>query len=150
MEYKGRTVYFYSAKTGGFYDLEIFGSNLPSDVCEVSSEEYAQLMLASSRGKVIRPDEEGRPVISEAQEPTQEQIHLAERTWRDYALLESCKVRDRHRDEQELFRPTTLSPARFVELLEYIQKLRDWPQSADFPDVALRPSAPHWLDDQSR
>lgn len=72
----------------------------------------------------------------------------AERAWRDAALVKPCSVRDRHRDEQELFRPTTLTPERFVELLGYIQKLRDWPQSAAFPDPAQRPVAPVWLTEQ--
>jgi len=72
-----------------------------------------------------------------------------ERAWRDAALVTPCAARDRHRDEQELFRPTTFTPERYVELLGYIQKLRDWPQSAAFPDMTQRPPAPDWLAEQT-
>ncbi|WP_082433577.1 phage tail assembly chaperone [Pseudomonas sp. NBRC 111130] len=71
-----------------------------------------------------------------------------ERAWRDVALIKFCAVRDRHRDEQELFRTTSLNPEQYVQLLEYIQKLRDWPQSAAFPDTSQRPMAPDWFSDQ--
>ncbi|WP_256250565.1 phage tail assembly chaperone [Pseudomonas sp. NBRC 111123] len=73
----------------------------------------------------------------------------AERAWRDAAMMKPCAARDRHRDEQELFRRTSLTPERYVELLEYIQKLRDWPQSTDFPDISQRPTAPAWFPEQT-
>jgi hypothetical protein len=126
-----------------------FGANMPSDVCEISAEEHTALMAAPSQGRIISPDKDGRPVITEAQAPTQQQLVAAERSWRDETLVNVCKVRDRHRDEQELFRTTTLTPVRFVELLGYIQKLRDWPQSVAFPNAAERPLPPSWLTEQS-
>jgi hypothetical protein len=142
-------MYFYSATTGGLYDPDVFGTNMPSDVCEISVEEHTALMAAPGQGRIIMPGEDGRPVITEAQAPTRLQLVAAERSWRDEKLLNVCKVRDRHRDEQELFRPTTLTPECFVELLGYIQKLRDWPQSVAFPDVAERPLPPSWLTEQT-
>jgi hypothetical protein len=51
----------------------------------------------------------------------------------------------RHRDEQELGRGTTLKAAQYLELLEYRQALRDWPDSSGFPATFSRPSAPAWL-----
>lgn len=138
-------MYFYSATTGGFYDRIIHGENMPSDVCGISVEEYTALIAAPSQGRMVRPGADGRPEIVEPLEPTLEQLCAAERMWRDDIMLKACAVRDRHRDEQELFRPTTLTPERFVELLKYIQSLRDWPQSIVFPGSEQRPLAPAWL-----
>ncbi|MDZ4325514.1 MAG: phage tail assembly chaperone [Pseudomonas sp.] len=68
-----------------------------------------------------------------------------ERAWRDAELITWVAVRDRHRDELELGIATTLTAAQFAELLVYIQLLRDWPQSAEFPDIEHRPVTPTWL-----
>ncbi|WP_433916234.1 phage tail assembly chaperone [Pseudomonas protegens] len=35
-------------------------------------------------------------------------------------------------------------------LLDYIQALRDWPQSTDFPDDQRRPAAPPWIAKQTQ
>ena len=142
-------MHFYSATTGGFYDPDIFATDMPPDVCKVSDEEYNALINAASQGLVVRAAEDGRPVIAPMQRPTLEQLGMAERAWRDEVLLIACALRDRHRDEQELFIQTTLTPVRFVELLGYIQKLRDWPQSPAFPDQTQRPVAPTWLAEKS-
>jgi hypothetical protein len=58
-------------------------------------------------------------------------------------------LRERHRDEQDLQRSTTLSDERFAELLTYLQSLRDWPQSEQFPEIEHRPVAPPWIVEQS-
>lgn len=70
----------------------------------------------------------------------------AERQWRDAELAARQWLRDRHRDEQDLGRPTTLSNEQFTELLVYLQALRDWPQSEVFPDSQQRPQPPGWID----
>lgn len=70
-----------------------------------------------------------------------------ERKWRD-KQVESIKwIRERHRDEVDMVASTTISPAQFSELLAYIQSLRDWPESKDFPAQEKRPSAPKWIAD---
>ncbi|WLH11671.1 phage tail assembly chaperone [Pseudomonas hefeiensis] len=69
-----------------------------------------------------------------------------ERLWRDGELTARQWLRDRHRDEQDLGRTTTLNNEQFVDLLDYLQKLRDWPQSELFPDTGLRPIPPSWID----
>lgn len=140
---------FYSPTTGGFYESQLHAGDMPADVCEVSAEEYTRLMDAPSEGRVIVPGDDGRPMIVERPDMEFGQQCAAERTWRDYVMLKVCAVRDRHRDEQELSRPTTLTHERFVELLGYIQKLRDWPQSTGFPNEAQRPVAPTWLAEQA-
>ncbi|WP_313364492.1 phage tail assembly chaperone [Pseudomonas sp.] len=119
-------------------------TELPQDAILISKGLYEELCAGPSNGLVI--DFSTSPPSLKARVFTADPI--TERAWRDAALVKPCAVRDRHRDEQELFRQTTLTPERFVELLGYIQKLRDWPQSAAFPDTAQRPVAPVWLTEQ--
>ncbi|CAM3806735.1 hypothetical protein CCOS865_01834 [Pseudomonas reidholzensis] len=77
---------------------------------------------------------------------TLEQRKSTERQWRDGELAARQWLRDRHRDEQDLGRPTTLRNEWFDEFLVYLQALRDWPVSEFFPDPQQRPPAPGWLD----
>lgn len=77
------------------------------------------------------------------------ELMLAERQWRDGELASQQWLRDRHRDEQEIGRPTTLSSEQFMELLAFLQSLRDWPQSELFPDIEERPLAPPWIAEQT-
>lgn len=71
-----------------------------------------------------------------------------ERAWRDDQLSSVVWLRDRHRDQLEIDAETTLTGDQFQELLVYMQALRDWPQSPDFPDKAKRPPAPGWIETQ--
>jgi hypothetical protein len=50
----------------------------------------------------------------------------------------------------EIPEETTLTAEQFNELLVYMQTLRDWPQSADFPVIEHRPIAPDWIAGQSQ
>lgn len=81
--------------------------------------------------------------------PSLDALQVAERAWRDAELTSVTWLRERHRDQQELGVDTTLSAEQFVELLAYMQALRAWPQSSDFPDSAHRPTAPRWIADQT-
>ncbi|SDE71043.1 phage tail assembly chaperone [Pseudomonas extremaustralis] len=72
-------------------------------------------------------------------------IETLERSWRD-AVIESVKwVRERHRDEIDIGGKTTITGDMFSELLTFIQELRDWPKSSEFPLEAGRPKPPAWL-----
>jgi hypothetical protein len=68
-----------------------------------------------------------------------------ERAWRDGELIRTEWLIARHRDEVEMTNPTTLSAEQYGELLAWRQLLRDWPESAAFPDSAARPVPPAWL-----
>lgn len=70
------------------------------------------------------------------------------RAWRDNAIESVKWLRERQRDELDLALEPTLSTEQFKELLLYMQALRDWPQSPDFPDIELRPIAPSWIAEQ--
>ncbi|WP_454863729.1 phage tail assembly chaperone [Pseudomonas hormoni] len=73
----------------------------------------------------------------------------AERSWRDGELASLMWLRERHRDQMEIAVDTTLTGEQFTELLLYMQALRDWPQSPDFPNSEHRPLAPAWIADQT-
>lgn len=81
---------------------------------------------------------------------SQESRRTAERLWRDSELSSQLWLRDRHRDEQSLGRPTTLSSEQFTELMVYLQFLRDWPVSEYFPEEKERPCRPVWIESQSQ
>jgi hypothetical protein len=53
---------FYSAKTRGFYHLDLHGQNMPDDVVEIS-EEYHQTLMSGQHLKEIVPDENGYPIL---------------------------------------------------------------------------------------
>lgn len=68
-----------------------------------------------------------------------------ERSWRDAELVGCIWLRDRHRDQLELGVDTVLTAEQFTELLLYMQALRDWPQSGNFPASSKRPNGPVFL-----
>ncbi|MFJ4154184.1 hypothetical protein ACIPZF_05175 [Pseudomonas sp. NPDC089752] len=78
--------------------------------------------------------------------PSTEDQSAVQRTWRDAEITLRQWLRDRHRDEQDLGRPTTLSEVQYLELLGYLQQLRDWPSHELFPDPGSRPEPPAWID----
>lgn len=139
---------FYSAETCGFYDSSIHKS-LPVDVVEITSRERADALAGERRGKVIVADASGRPVLVDSV-ATPEVMANKERGWRDSELERVLWLRDRHRDEQDQHRVTTLGAEQFTELLIYIQMLRDWPQSEHFPNLERRPAAASWIAEQSQ
>ncbi|WP_110972845.1 phage tail assembly chaperone [Pseudomonas huaxiensis] len=134
----------YSPDTGGFY-LPKVHKVIPADVVEISAEQHAELMGEHAAGKRIVPGEGGFPVAVDPAELTEDQIATRERGWRDAGLADVAWLRDRHRDQLEIGADTTLTTEQYVELLSYMQQLRDWPQSADFPETPYRPSQPEWL-----
>lgn len=79
---------------------------------------------------------------------TVEEAANEERRWRDLELQGVAWLRERHRDQTELGSDTTLTADQYSELLTYMQQLRDWPQSDNFPDAGNRPVPPAWIKDQ--
>lgn len=73
-----------------------------------------------------------------------------ERQWRDLELASVMWLRERHRDQLEIGTATTLTGEQFKELLVYMQSLRNWPQSPDFPQTEHRPVAPSWIAEQTQ
>lgn len=53
----------YSKTTGGFYDREIHGINIPADAVEITDELHAALLDAQASGNRIEGDAGGNPVV---------------------------------------------------------------------------------------
>ncbi|QUW64401.1 phage tail protein [Pseudomonas synxantha] len=75
---------------------------------------------------------------------------IPERAWRDVEIESVKWLRERHRDEVDSARPTTLTVEQSGELLDYVQALRDWPQSPKFPVQKYRPKKPGWIAEKSQ
>jgi hypothetical protein len=137
----------YSPSTGTTYFKEIHNS-IPADAIPISDERYQAVITNAPLDKIRSHDADGLPILIDPPPPTANELATAERRWRD-AEIESVRwLRERHRDEVDSDRPTTLTAAQSGELLDYVQGLRDWPQSEGFPDVAFRPVAPSWIAEQ--
>lgn len=138
---------FYCAETGGFY----LPGMQPSDMAcqEITKARHAELRAENSAGKIIAADDQGAPVAIDPPGLSIEQVTAKERAWRDRLLATASGIRDRHRDQLELGIASTLVPEQFIALLNYIQLLRDWPQSVDFPLLEKRPEPPSWFAGQT-
>ncbi|MDP9507874.1 phage tail assembly chaperone [Pseudomonas protegens] len=138
---------FYCAATGGYY---LPGEQPADKSCKkITKAQHVELRAQNSAGKIIVADSEGFPVAVDPPGPTAEQISSNERAWRDLVLSTVVGLRDRHRDQLEIDVETTLTAEQFKELLVYMQALRDWPQSPDFPQIEHRPVLPPWIAEQT-
>lgn len=132
-------------KTDGTYSSESW----PADAVLLTEEEQTIYWKQSPpEGKQLG-SENGRPTWVDLPPLTFAEIEGAERSWRDGELVAVMWLRERHRDQQEIGGETTITAEQFGELLVYMQSLRDWPQSPDFPVSAHRPVAPAWVDAQT-
>jgi hypothetical protein len=135
-------MHFFSRSTRGFYHRDLHGDAIPEDAVELSTEQYDAVMQGCSLEACIAVGSDGYPVIQPRPAPAAEP---AERHWRDQQINQVQWLRDRHHDELELGRTTTLTAERYEGLLHYLQALREWPQAKDFPSPAHRPAPQPWL-----
>lgn len=63
----------YSPSTNGFYPEDTHYPNLPEDVFSISQELYLSLLLGQGEGKIITPNGDEAPYLSEQPLPTKEQ-----------------------------------------------------------------------------
>ncbi|WP_295485014.1 phage tail assembly chaperone [uncultured Pseudomonas sp.] len=137
---------FYSRSTGCCY-LEGRHTDLPKDAVQIDDERYNSVIANPDPSKVRGHDKKGLPILVDPSPPGVEELGAAERKWRDKELAVVQWLRDRHRDEQDLSRDTTLTADQFGELLSYMQLLRDWPQSDAFPELEHRPVRAGWINE---
>ena len=137
---------FYSLTTQTTY-LEGLHTTMPSDAKEISEERYLEVLANPAPDKVRGHDADGLPILID---PPPESLAVLERAWRDGEILRVQWIRDRHRDERELNRPTTVTTEQFAALLDYMQDLRDWPEQSAFPLEASRPVPPDWIAEQTQ
>jgi len=129
--------------TGDFAIEQLFAPTFVAAMVQVP--EGVSVEIGTSMDELAPPIEPAyepqNPVVAEAP-LVEENDPLA---WRQSALAATEWRVTRHRDEQELGRGTTLKVQQYLELLEYRQALRDWPDCGAFPSPVTRPSAPQWL-----
>ncbi|WP_085694372.1 MULTISPECIES: phage tail assembly chaperone [unclassified Pseudomonas] len=135
---------FYSRTTGNTY-LAGHHTLLPDDAVEIDDERYETVIANPAAGTERSHDDQGLPVLIEAAPVSDEQTARQAKAWRDKEFDRVVWLRDRHRDEVELMKSTTLSDAEYQSLLAYLQALRKWPQTKKFPSARSRPKKPAWL-----
>lgn len=125
---------FFSPSTGAFYDDGYWDASLPIDVLEVTTERHAELLTATTQGKIIQVGPDGQPVATDAPAPPPEALAVLVRNRRDGEIDSLRWLVERHRDEITLGVTTTLTAEDFILVLQHIQLLRDLPDQAGFPD----------------
>ncbi|WP_330213592.1 hypothetical protein [Pseudomonas sp. Z18(2022)] len=140
---------FYSPSERGFFDTALNSKKqIPTDAVAVTEPQRRDLLAGISRGLLAQVSEDGSlELVEPPVDP--DAVALAERAWRDGVLTSAAWLRDRHRDQLEISAPTTLTAEQFEGLLVFMQALRNWPQSPDFPDSNRRPVAPSWIIEQT-
>jgi hypothetical protein len=141
---------YYSKTTGSTYLASVHGANMPADAIAIDEERFLSVIGSPPPGKIRSHDAQGLPVLIDPFPPTAEALSVRERLWRDAEIERVKWLRERHRDQLDIGEQTTLMPEQFNELLVYMQALRNWPQSPDFPDSQHRPTAPDWIADQAQ
>lgn len=137
---------YYSKSTGSTYIAGLHGS-MPADAVEMSEDLYLSVIGNPAHGKIRAHDDRGLPYLIDAPDAPPDPVSQ-ERQWRDAELNSVMWLRERHRDQLEISSATTLTSDQFSGLLVYMQALRDWPQSPNFPDIRHRPAAPEWIAEQ--
>lgn len=143
---------FYSPSKGAMFNDAVYGKAIPEDAVQIPANRVDEILAGLGLQKTLVVDEGGGLILVDPVPvvPTLEQLAAAERTWRDAEVSRVLWLRDRHRDQLDAGIDTTLTAEQFNEVLVYIQALRDWPQSPDFPDSQHRPTAPDWIAEQSQ
>lgn len=140
---------FYSPSTGAHYDDAFWEAPLPDDVVEVTPERHAALMEAASQGQIIQAGEDGAPIAVNAPTPPVETLAALARRRRDAEITKVRWLVDRHRDEEALDAPTTLSAEGYRAVLLHIQALRDVPSQSGFPADIAWPVLPTEIETQT-
>ncbi len=135
---------FYSRTTGNTY-LSGYHTSLPDDAVEIDEAHYESVIANPEAGTERSHDDHGLPILVASTPLSDEQTSTQAKAWRDQEFNRIVWLRDRHRDEVELMKTTTLSDAEYLTLLTYLQALRKWPQAKKFPTQRSRPKKPAWM-----
>lgn len=123
-------MYYFSAKTGGFYTRQSHGSAIPDDAVSVSAAQHQSLMKGQESGKRIVSDGNGFPVLADQIPMTVDQLSDVVRSNRDKLLRASD------------FSQLPDAPVNKQAWATYRQALRDVPEQSSFPQSVAWPVAP--------
>ena len=87
--------------------------------------------LVSPANTIVNVD--GSITFTPPAPPSSEELFTSLRTERDMLISAVLWMRERHADELELGKETTLTPEQYAALLTYIQALRDLPAQLGAP-----------------
>lgn len=131
---------YYSASNRGFYHNAVHVV-IPTDVVEVSKEEWERLLVAQNSGMEIVPDADGNPIaVDPESKPEEKAVRM--RTLRDRLLAGTDGLVARHRDEVESEETPTLSPKVFSSLQSWRRALRQVTRDPQWPYVDIPPRPP--------
>ena len=129
---------YYDKGVNGFLHENI-APTIPNTAVEISVSKYKELRQGQLDGKVLSCDEDGNPILVE-KTVTQEEIFLAERSWRDVELDRADEELNKVQDSDPKARGTV------SQWRDYRKALRAWPENPDFPEKSLRPKAPDYKE----
>lgn len=135
---------FYSPSTLGFYNTELHGREIPEDSVEIDVQTYETLKEWRQSNKTPKLTDTGQWIAIDPPAPSESDVAAYLRNERDKLIESTDWLVQRHRDEKDMNRPTTMSAEAFAELLEYRQTLRDFPVAEGFPNLEL-PALPEGI-----
>ncbi len=138
--------FYYCYDLSGWFSPE-YNEVIPPNAVEVDEDTRLALLAGTQAGFVIVKGQDGMPELAARPGPSLDQLQTRERAWRDTQLATTDPLVMRHRDELELDEATTLTSEQYGQLQAYRAKLRNWPESSQFPSVDRRPNGPDWLSD---
>jgi hypothetical protein len=124
---------YYSAKTRGFYSLEIHGDKIPSDSVEITEAQHVELLAGQSSGRAIVPDKNGAPILESIKVPDDAHYARRARKERDSLLLD-C--------DWTVLTDVPMNDKAREKWIEYRQSLRDVPLQPTFPQKIDWPTPP--------
>lgn len=124
----------YSPSTGGFFDKDIHGENIPDDVVDLTEDEWQRLLEGQSQGKRIVAGQNGHPTLVDYAWTDQE-LAAAMMKRRNAALQDTDWIVARHRDELEAGLITTIAPDDYVALQRWRSLLRALPTQPGYPRI---------------
>lgn len=136
---------YFSASRLAFYDVAIWSHELPSDAVQIDRSHHGEILEALSEGLVLAADEDGHPTTVSPPPPTSDQLAASVRRDRDARIADVQWMVERHTSQIALETATTLSHAEYLELLQYLQDLRDVPLQAEFPQSVTWPIPPAFV-----
>lgn len=125
-------MHFYSPSSGGFYDKDIHGANIPADAIGVTAEQRITLVEGANAGMRIAVIS-GAPSLVDAPPPSPEVLAAEARAQR---------ARLMHESDWTALGDNALDANARVAWANYRKALRDVPQQPSFPLSISWPTAP--------
>lgn len=107
------------------------------DIFEDDEEYSDRVLWADKNGATIFPLSDGKFQLVELSKPSLDDLKAAKRAKRDNMINSYIWRVQRYEQQTKLGLETTDTEEDYLELLNYIQFLRDLPESPDFPNIEV-------------